>query len=76
MRKFSRIALFFAAAGVVSAGPAFANGGGMGDPSTHIREMNAGCDAQRRGEAPPYPNLCLPEYPLGPVSEDRRDHKY
>jgi len=24
---------------------------------------NAICDAQRRGEGPLYPNLCMPEYP-------------
>jgi hypothetical protein len=41
--------------------PAFA--GGMGDPSTNMREKNAICEAQRRGEGPLYPNLCLPELP-------------
>lgn len=73
MRKISRVQWFIVAAGLVSAGPAFATGGGMGDPSTHIREMNALCDAQRRGQAPPNPNMCLPEYPLAPVARDRHD---
>jgi hypothetical protein len=75
MRKSLLVALLSAAVGVIGLGQAFANGGGMGDPSMHMKEMNAECDAQRRGEAPPYPNLCLPEYPLGPVTRDRRDHK-
>jgi hypothetical protein len=41
--------------------PAFA--GGMGDPSTVLKEKNAICEAQKRGEGPRYPNMCLPEYP-------------
>ncbi len=53
----------------VLAGPAFA--GGMGDPSAHIKEMNAICEKQKRGEGPLYPNLCLPEYPLAPVERRR-----
>ena len=46
------------------AGSASANGG-MGDSSAHLKEMNAICDMQRRGEGPLQPNMCLPEYPLG-----------
>lgn len=42
---------------------------GMGDPSAHLREMNALCDRQRRGEAPPQPNFCLPEYPPAAVAD-------
>ena len=41
---------------------------GMGDPSAHLREMNALCDRQRRGEAP-QPNFCLPEYPPAAVAD-------
>jgi len=37
--------------------------GGMGDPSTNTREKNAICEAQKRGQGPLYPNLCLSEYP-------------
>ncbi len=49
--------------------PAFA--GGMGDPSTVLREKNAICDQQRRGEIPPEPSFCLPELPVGPVYHER-----
>jgi hypothetical protein len=54
---------------LVLAGPAFA--GGMGDPSTHLREMNAICEKQKHGEGPLYPNLCLPEHPPAPVERRR-----
>ena len=43
--------------------------GGMGDPSTVLRQKNAICDQQRRGEIPPGPSFCLPELPVGPVYE-------
>lgn len=49
--------------------PAFA--GGMGDPSAVLRQKNAICEQQRRGEGPLYPNMCLPELPVGPVYEER-----
>jgi hypothetical protein len=50
--------------------PAAAKSGGMGDPSTVLREKNAICEAQRRGVGPLTPNLCLPELPVGaPVPE-------
>ena len=67
----SKLLLFSALAASVAfaaARPAFAVGG-MGDPSRHMKEMNALCDLQRRGEAPPSPNVCLPEYPPGPVEQ-------
>ncbi len=40
--------------------------GGMGDPSTVIREKNAICEQQKRGIGPMQPNMCLPELPLSP----------
>jgi len=46
--------------------------GGMGDPSTVLRQKNAICDQQRRGEIPPEPSFCLPELPVGPVYEPRQ----
>jgi len=49
--------------------PAWA--GGMGDPSTVLRQKNAICDQQRRGEIPPEPSFCLPELPVTPVYEER-----
>jgi hypothetical protein len=48
----------------LAAPPAFAGSGGMGDPSTVTREKNAICEAQRRGEGPLHPNMCLPELPV------------
>ena len=63
----SRRATFLAAA-LASAGFAMpAAAGGMGDPSTVIRQKNAICEMQRRGEGPLQPNMCLPELPVGPV---------
>lgn len=52
---------------VAAATPALAGGGGMGDPSEHTRQMNAICEMQKHGHGPLYPNMCLPEYPPGPV---------
>ena len=66
MLRILQVASIFAAVAFVGAGPAAA-GGGMGDVSAHMKEINAICDAQRRGEAPPTPNMCLPELPPGPV---------
>ena len=40
--------------------PAFA---GLGDVAQNIRERNAICEAQKRGEGPLYPNLCWPDFP-------------
>jgi hypothetical protein len=40
--------------------------GGMGDPSTVIREKNAICEQQKRGVGPMQPNMCLPELPISP----------
>ena len=67
MMKILRLGLLAASVAFVAAGPAAA--GGMGDASAHIREMNAICDMQRRGQAPPSPNMCLPEYPPGVVAD-------
>jgi hypothetical protein len=61
VRKILLTASLAASAILPIVGPAFA--GGMGDSSAHIREMNAICEKQKRGEAPLHPNLCLPEYP-------------
>jgi len=55
------------AAGVSSAVAA----GGMGDPSTLLRQKNAICEMQRRGEGPRHPDMCLPEMPPGPVYDYR-----
>ena len=63
-----------AAAALTLAGlvPAFANG--MGDPSTVLKEKNAICEAQRRGQGPMYPNMCLPELPPDTVpAQPHRD---
>jgi hypothetical protein len=68
MRKF----MIVAALAVVAAGPALA--GGMGDPSTVLKEKNAICNLQRRGVGPLYPNMCQPEYPPGPV-DTGHDHQ-
>lgn len=45
-------------------GAAPAQAHGMGDPSTVLKEKNAICDAQRRGEAPRNPDMCMPELPV------------
>lgn len=52
---------------VMTVVPAWA--GGMGDPSVVLRQKNAICDQQRRGEIPAEPSFCLPELPVGPVYE-------
>jgi hypothetical protein len=50
--------------------PAFA--GGMGDSSRTMRENNAICEAQRRGEGPRFPDLCWPDLsPGGPAAKPR-----
>ena len=69
MRNFLRFALLAATFGGMGAGSALA--GGMGDPSKPMRERNAICEKQRRGEGPLSPNLCLPELPPGPVYQGR-----
>ncbi|MDE3175489.1 MAG: hypothetical protein KGM15_05190 [Pseudomonadota bacterium] len=70
MRVSIGIVLVSATIGLL--GSATAAAGGMGDPSTHLREMNAICEMQRRGQGPLSPDMCLPEWPPGPVHEDRR----
>jgi hypothetical protein len=62
MIRFSMAAIGAAWVCVSGVGPAFAASGGMGDPSAHTRELNAICDAQRRGEYPRYHEACLPDY--------------
>jgi hypothetical protein len=64
MRKVFSVASLSTIAGIVWFSPALA---GMGDPSTVLREKNAICDMQRRGEGPLYPNMCLPELPVTPI---------
>ena len=66
MRKLIIGSLLATLAGVAAGGPAVA---GVGDVNAHVREMNAICERQRRGEGPLSPNMCLPEYP--PASSDR-----
>ncbi len=70
MRKLVAGFLIVATFGLLGAAPAFA-GGGMGDPSAHLKEMNAICELQKRGQAPRNPDVCLPEYPPGPVEGGR-----
>ena len=62
MRNFSIVAIIAASVGFASIGHAVA-GGGMGDVSASMREEQAICDAQRRGEYPRYHDACLPDYP-------------
>jgi hypothetical protein len=69
MRRFIRLSTLSAVLAVVAV--AGAEAGGMGDPSTHMKEQNAICDKQRRGELPPNPNMCLPELPVTPVYQNR-----
>jgi len=45
--------------------------GGMGDPSTLLRQKNAICEMQRRGEGPRQPDMCLPEMPPASVYDRR-----
>jgi hypothetical protein len=68
MTKLLLVSLLAASAAGLAARPAYAGG----DVAAHLREMNAICELQRRGEAPPHPNLCLPEYPPDAVSEPPR----
>ena len=63
------------AAMLVVLAPAAAFAGGMGDPSTVLRQNNAICEMQKRGEGPLQPNLCLPEYPPYPVAEQESRHR-
>ncbi len=71
MRKFLLGSLIVASAALVGGAPAYAGSGGMGDPSTHMREMNAICEMQRRGEGPLSPNMCLEDYPIAPGDQHR-----
>ncbi len=75
MRHLIKLASLTVALGLIGAGSAFAGGGGMGDPSTVIREKNAICEMQRRGQGPLSPNMCLPELPPGPVYESRSNRQ-
>ena len=72
MRKFISLSLCSALLGGLASTSALAGGGGMGDVGKFMREKNAICDQQRRGEAPPYPSQCLPELPVTPVYQDQR----
>jgi len=70
MRNFSIVAIFAASVGFAGIGQAAA-AGGMGDVSASMREEQAVCDAQRRGEYPRYHNACLPDYPGYPDYSDK-----
>jgi hypothetical protein len=45
---------------------------GLGDVGKFMRDKNAICEQQRRGELPPHPSQCLPELPPGPVYQDQQ----
>jgi hypothetical protein len=62
MRNYVLIGILTASLGLIQTGVASA--GGMGDPSTVLKEKNAICERQRRGEGPLQPNMCLPELPV------------
>jgi hypothetical protein len=66
MARLPLLSLLTAAAVLAAVGSTSA-AGGMGDASAHLKEMNALCDLQKRGEIAREPNLCQPEYPLAPV---------
>lgn len=70
MRKLSVLAIVVAFVGFAGVGPAAANGGAMGDPSAHQREIQATCDAQRRGEIRGYPSGC-PSWDIDPAVQRR-----
>jgi hypothetical protein len=61
MRNLSIVLLIVASFALSGIGSAVA--GNMGDPSAGMRQMQAICDAQRRGEYPRYHDACLPDYP-------------
>jgi hypothetical protein len=64
MRNLSSVALIVASFALSGIGSAVAGSmGNMGDPSAGMRYQQAICDAQRRGEYPPYHDACLPDYP-------------
>jgi hypothetical protein len=69
MNKYIVAAWLSAPLCLIAVGPAQANG--AGDCSAHIREMDALCEMQRRGEAPAHPSACLPEHPPGGASYER-----
>jgi hypothetical protein len=62
--------------GGLGAVPAMATGGGMGDPSQHLKDMNAICQMQRHGVGPLSPNLCLDDYPVASVDHRRPQSSY
>ena len=66
------IKMAFVSMAVVVLASAAAQAGGMGDSSARLRQMNATCEAQKRGEGPLFPNMCLPEYPPAPVESPER----
>jgi hypothetical protein len=68
MRNIWLVALVSATVGVVGVENADA---APGDVNALLKQNNAICDQQRRGERPRYPDMCLPEIPPGPVYEDR-----
>jgi hypothetical protein len=73
MRNLFLLTTLSATFALVGVEYALAGGGGMGDPSTVLKEKNAICEMQRRGEGPLTPNMCLPELPVGPGYDDRRN---
>jgi len=73
-RNVQKMIISMAIVGFVGVGSAAA-GGGMGDVNAHVKELNAICDAQRRGEVPATPSLCLPEIPPGPVYRDHSERR-
>lgn len=71
MRNVMRTVLLAAAVGSIGVGQAFAGGDAS---AALLRQKNAICEMQRRGQGPLYPSMCLPELPPGPVyhTQERR----
>jgi len=75
MRKIVLLGILTAGGLAVQAGVAAA-GGGMGDPSTVLKEKNAICEMQRRGVGPMQPNMCLPELPVNAGDYRRANNRH
>jgi hypothetical protein len=79
MRKFSILTILALSAGLAGVGPSLAGGsgaGGMGDPSAHMRYMQAICDAQKAGTYPRYHEACLPDDMGPPIGYPAPHHNY
>ncbi len=75
MRKFSILTIAVLATGLAGVTPSLAGGsGGMGDPSAHMRYMQAICDAQKAGTYPRDHQACLPDDMGPPIGLNPYDH--